>query len=212
MEVVKKSKWKRNLLIGLGLFIAIFITLGLLVDEQTQKRYSEQAAMQKSQDSNIVKPYNSQFPSGPLMASLIPKRGIDGRKKETKKPFNVPALFSRNVYFVNSMCGKPFFTYMENGKDSKFKYQRGRYILTVGFDEKTKKANDFFLSDTISESFEIKELLKYNNLSKYSTEYSFSPSHSTYDEKIVTYNGVDIIPRSARAYGFGKRQQALMRE
>ena len=212
MAVVKKSKWKRNLLIGVVLFIAIFIMLGLLVDEQTHKRYRDQAAIQKSQDSNMRIPFTPQFATGPLQASLIPKPGIDYRKKETKKPFDVPALFGEGISFVNRMCGKPFFTYEENGNDSEFKYQRGRYILTVGFDEKTKKANAFFLSDTISESFEIKELLKYNNLDRNSTEYSFSPSHSTYDEKIVTYNGVDIIPRSARAYGFGKRQQALMRE
>ncbi len=210
MAVVKKSNWKRYVLIGLGLFIASIFITGLFADADKQILGDLQPVITKK-NSVVTTPAITQFPAGPLQASLIPKSGIIERKKETKKPFDVPALFGEGISFVNRMCGKPFSTYEENGNDSEFKYQRGRYILTVGFDEKTKKANAFFLSDTISQSFEIKELLKYNNLSKNSTEYSFSPSHSTYDEDIVKYYGVDIIPRSARAYGFGKRQQALMR-
>lgn len=213
MAVVKKSNWKRNVIIGFGIFVAIFIILGLLVDAQTRKRYREQATIQKSQDSNRRIPFTPQFPIGPLQASLMPKFGTDLRKKETKKPFNVPALFGKDSTYVNRMCGKPIYRYITS-YDNFFSldYQSGRYLLEIDFDTETKKAFTYSLKDTAYESFEVKSLLNYNKLSFNSSEYALSPLHSDYGEKIVKYYGVEIIPRSSRSFAFGKRQQALMRE
>ena len=209
MAVVKKSNWKRNTLIGLGIFIATIIILGLLTEDQTRKRYIEQAAIEKSQDSNRRIPFTPQFATGPLQASLMPKYGTDLRKKETKKPFNVPALFGKDSAFVNRLCGKIVNRSNYPNSDASITYQSGRYLLEVNFDMKTKKAFLYWLGDTAYESFEIKSLLEYNHLDKNSSEYSFSPLHSTYDEKVINFYGVEIIPRSSKSFAGTKNDQRM---
>ena len=184
--------------------------LGLLVDEQTHKRYRDQAAIQKSQDSNRRIPFTPQFATGPLQASLMPKFGTDLRKKETKKPFNIPALFGKDINFVSRMCGKPIYRFVSpHDNFIKMGYQSGRYRLYIDFDTETKKPFTFSLQDTAYESFEIKSLLNYNNLSKNSPEYALSPVHSSYDENIIEFYEVEIIPKSSRSFAGTKKDQKI---
>ena len=204
MEVEKKSKWTKSIKIWIALFVGSIVVVCLIAEKRNPNTPTVEAA-------TIPAPAAGHFRNGPIMAARN-ERAID-RKKETEKPFDVPALFGKDTLFVNRMCGKPIYRFVSTTDNFvQMGYQSGRYRLYMDFDTKTKKAFTYKLNDTAFESFEIKQLLQYNDLDNNSSDYALSPIHMKNDMNVETYYGVEIVPKSSPSFTGTKRNQKLRGE